>query len=56
MAQASDYHPSEGFNFSQLEVWPSWIIRLESYRIASELDLEDEKRWVFSPLYAMGEK
>ena len=56
MAQATGYHPPEGFNFSKPEGWPSWIRRFENYRIASKLDLEDEKRQVSSLLYAMGEK
>ena len=56
MAQASGYHPPKGFNFSKPEGWPSWIRRLENYRIASKLDLEDEKRQVFSFLHAIREK
>ena len=51
MAQASGYHPPEGFNFSKPEGWPSWIRRFRNYRIASKLDLEDEKRQISSLLW-----
>ena len=56
MAQATGYHPPEGFNFSKPKGWLSWIRRFENYRTASKLDLEDEKRQVSSLLYAMEEK
>ena len=56
MAQATGYHSPKGFNLSKSEGWPSWIRRFDNYRIASKLDVEDEKRQVFSFLYAMGEK
>ena len=56
MAQATGYYPPKGFNCSKPEGWFSWIRRFENYRIASKLDLEDEKRQVSSLLYAMGEK
>ena len=56
MAQASGYQLPEGSTFSKLEGWPSWIRRFKDYRIASTLDLEDEKRQVSSLLYPMGEK
>ena len=56
MAQGTGYQPPEGFTFSKPEGWPSWIRRLENYRIASKLDLEDEKRQASSLSYAMGEK
>ena len=56
MAQVTGYCPPKGFNFSNPEEWPSWIRRFENYRIASKLDLEDEKRQVSSLSYAMGEK
>ena len=56
MAQVTGYHPSKGLNFSKPEGWPSWIRRFKNYRIVSKLDLEDEKRQVSSPLYAMAEK
>ena len=56
MAQASGYHPPKWFNFNKPEEFPSWIRKFENYRIASKLDLEDEKRQVFSRLYAIMEK
>ena len=56
MAQASGYHPPEGFNFSKPEGWPRWISSFENDRITSKLDLEEEKRQVSSLLYAMVEK
>ena len=42
--------------FSKPEGWPSWIRRFENDRIASKLDLENEKRQASSILYSMGEK
>ena len=56
VAQGSVYQLPKGFTFSKLEGWASWIKRFESCRIASNLDLKDHERQVYSPLYALGDE
>ena len=56
VVQASGYQPPERFNFRKPGGWPRWIKSFQNYTITLKLDLEDEKRQVSSPLYAIGEK